>query len=53
MPDVLLRIRGGGPTARTTAQTAQASAILAVETALNLGVKLPLQIRRYVQEVKA
>lgn len=40
-------------TARTTAQTAQASAILAVETALNLGVKLPLQIRRYVQEVKA
>ncbi|MFI9056877.1 hypothetical protein ACIGXQ_20490 [Streptomyces anulatus] len=40
-------------TARTTAQTAQTSAILAVKTALNLGVNLPLQIRRYVQEVNA
>lgn len=40
-------------TARTSAQTAQTSAILAVETALKLGAKLPLQIRRYLQEVDA
>ncbi|MEG9551677.1 MarR family transcriptional regulator [Streptomyces baarnensis] len=40
-------------TARTTAQTAQASAILAAETAIKLGAKLPLQIRRYLQEVDA
>ncbi|MFE1335849.1 hypothetical protein [Streptomyces microflavus] len=39
--------------ARATAQTARASAILAVDTAVKLGAKLPLQIRRYVQEVNA
>ncbi|MDT0432891.1 hypothetical protein [Streptomyces salyersiae] len=39
--------------ARSAAQNAQASAMLAVDTALKLGTKLPLQIRRFVQEVPA
>ncbi|MEU8943559.1 hypothetical protein AB0C97_36825 [Streptomyces goshikiensis] len=35
---------------RTTATATHASAILAVETAANLGVQLPMQLRRLLQE---
>ncbi|WP_411093573.1 hypothetical protein [Streptomyces sp. 049-1] len=37
-------------TSRATAQATHESAILAVETAAQLGVKLPVQLRRFLQE---
>lgn len=39
--------------ARSAAEDAQSSAMLAVDTAVKLGAKLPLSIRRFVQEVTA